>query len=273
MSSSINQITDTIWEYADDPSIISQNILKLDVCIFCKTALSRALQNDWEPKPNLLECDNTTVQLCRNCGWWTGHRYEKKATDLPFSTDWTWGSYGILKNLNLQDISTPIGVLRDYLAASYKMRNNVHPLLMEETVASIFKDIGYKVQLTAYSGDDGIDVILSNGTEQIGVQVKRYKNTIKAEQIRSFVGALIINGLTKGVFVTTSKFTRGAKKTAEISLIRGYPIKLINAYQLYDVLEIAQTKVNRTPEEWLKIVRPRLKLLESRNYMETYYLK
>lgn len=65
---------------------------------------------------------------------------------------------------------------------------DVHPRVLEQIVCSIFKDLGYKARVTAYSADGGVDVILDGANDNtVGVQVKRYKQErrIEAEQIRS----------------------------------------------------------------------------------------
>jgi restriction system protein len=101
--------------------------------------------------------------------------------------------------------------------------------------------MGYNVRVTAYSGDDGIDVILDGpGNDVIGVQVKRYKGSIEVEQIRAFTGALVLGGLTKGIFVTTSRFQAGAVGTVDRLSRRGYRIELMDADRFYDALKIAQ---------------------------------
>ena len=76
----------------------------------------------------------------------------------------------------------------------------------------------------------------------IGVQVKRYKKErrIEAEQIRSLAGALMQGGHTKGIFVATSNFRRGAKETAHDLKAVGLPIELINAERFLKMLGIAQ---------------------------------
>lgn len=82
-----------------------------------------------------------------------------------------------------------------------------HPKLFEDVVCSVFRDFGWNARVTACSGDDGIDVVLDGESDStVGVQVKRYKKEkkIEAEQIRSLAGALLVNGHTKGIFVTTS---------------------------------------------------------------------
>jgi restriction system protein len=48
------------------------------------------------------------------------------------------------------------------------------------------------------------------------IQAKRYasENTVGRERIQQFAGALAGQGATKGVFVTTSSFSRGASEFA-----------------------------------------------------------
>ena len=143
-------------------------------------------------------------------------------------------------------MSTPISEIRSYLAARYESRFTLHPRLLEETVASVFGNLGYISVATAYSGDDGIDVILRKADETIGVQVKRYKDNIEVEQIRSLAGALVLNGFTLGMFVTTSAFQRGAPATAAKLETRGYRIELFDAQRFYDALQIAQREMFRS---------------------------
>lgn len=141
----------------------------------------------------------------------------------------------------------PIGDVRDYLAARYDARFQIHPKKFEDVVASVFRDLGYRSRVTAYSGDDGIDVILDDPQgELIGVQVKRYKDNIKVEQIRSLAGALKLNDLTKGIFVTTSSFQAGAERTTRKFRERGLPIQLIDAPRFLEALHIAQRKRYQT---------------------------
>ena len=64
-----------------------------------------------------------------------------------------------------------------YLTAKYEERFIINPRLFEETVASVFKSIGYFTRVTAYQNDGGIDIILDgNDNKVIGVQVKRYSS-------------------------------------------------------------------------------------------------
>jgi restriction system protein len=122
--------------------------------------------------------------------------------------------------------------------------------VFEETVASVFRDLGYGARVTAYSGDDGIDVILDGQSDtMIGVQVKRYRNSIQVEQIRSLAGALVLGGLTRGIFVTTSTFQGGADDTAQRLNTRGYQIELMDATRFFDALKIAQRSQYRSKSD------------------------
>lgn len=94
-----------------------------------------------------------------------------------------------------------------------------------------------------YTNDGGIDILLNDANDQqIGVQVKRYKNSIQLEQIRAFVGALLLNNITEGIYVTTSSFQPGAKTLSFQSRKAGIPIKLMDATELYEALKIVQIK-------------------------------
>lgn len=94
--------------------------------------------------------------------------------------------------------------------------------------------------MTSYSADRGVDVIILDGPgdKQVGIEVKRWHGKIQVQQIRALAGALLENGFPRGVFVTTSTFTKGSKKTADTFLERGYPIELVDGDKLYDCLRL-----------------------------------
>jgi restriction system protein len=161
-----------------------------------------------------------------------------------------------LQKLESLDSTVPLEEIRQYLMAKYDARFDVHPRRFEEVVGSVFKDHGFSVTVTAYSGDNGIDAFLERDGLRTGVQVKRYKGSISVDQIRELTGALVLAGVTKGIFVTTSEFQSGAESVATLSGIRGYPIELMDADKFYDALRIAQIEsaevtVERRP--WVDI--------------------
>ena len=67
------------------------------------------------------------------------------------------------------------------------------------------------------SGDGGVDGVIREdrlGLDQIYVQAKKWADPVGRPEIQRFFGALHGQRATKGVFITTSTFTRGARDYA-----------------------------------------------------------
>ena len=93
------------------------------------------------------------------------------------------------------------------------------------------------------SGDEGIDGTIKEdklGLDIIYIQAKRWKpgNVVGRPEIQKFVGALAGQGAKKGIFITTSSFTREAldyspRNETKIVLIDGeYLAQLMIDYNL-----------------------------------------
>jgi restriction system protein len=52
------------------------------------------------------------------------------------------------------------------------------------------------------------------GLEKVYIQAKRWKSSVGSPEIQGFMGALQLQGASKGVFITTSVFTKDAKHSA-----------------------------------------------------------
>ena len=98
---------------------------------------------------------------------------------------------------------------------------NKSPREFEKLVVSLLQKMGYGGEVhnsgmvTQYSNDKGIDGIIKEdvlGFGRIHIQAKRYDytNTVGREEIQKFVGALAVAQSNKGIFITTSSFTKGA---------------------------------------------------------------
>ncbi len=238
----------SIWEYgALDSSAIDGTPGSL--CIFCKSKLHRISaepggEGHEETCPYCHETPTLGINVCDGCGWWyINDEVEKEWANGECSIAWESRHYSAmasLKNLELTDLTLPLQDVRQYLVARYSDRYLVHPRKFEEVVGSIFKDFGCDVRVTSYSGDDGVDLFVFDRDEGlVGIQVKRWQGKIQAEQIRGFAGALVLNGVTKGIFITTSQFTRGARETASRYEPVGLGVKLEDADRFYDRLGIA----------------------------------
>lgn len=91
------------------------------------------------------------------------------------------------------------------------------PYYFEKIVAELLEAMGYGVAtVTQRTNDGGIDAIVNEdalGLSKIYVQAKRYgiDSRVNRKELRDFVGALELKGVSKGVFITTSDFHRQAK--------------------------------------------------------------
>ncbi len=232
-----------MWDYAEAGRLLTMRSVRADKCIFCPQKLIRKPAKRWDKDGKTLLAQ---LSICACCGWWSVYRviqgkYPRTAGYIESYS----GSIGCLKELDLQDISSPLSEVRQYLLARKESIYSAHPQLFEDVVCSVFRDFGWKARVTAYSGDDGIDVILDGPSQEtIGVQVKRYRKDrrIEAEQIRSLAGALVLNGHTRGVFVTTSGFTAGARTTARRYAAIGLPIKLVDVKRFLESVGVAQIR-------------------------------
>lgn len=193
------------------------------------------------------------LHICPMCGWWVA---EDRAV-LPAKSWQHWAvtmaAAPTLLDLNLDDIDLPLQEVRRYLARDFERRATMHPRLFELTVASVFADFGYETSVTAYSNDGGIDVILTSASgERIGVQVKRQKGAVGVEQIRSFLGALMLGGFRRGAFISTSRFSRGAIGAAGKANEMIMPVELVDCETFLDMLGCAQLSSEPTPEQCLE---------------------
>ena len=104
-------------------------------------------------------------------------------------------------------------LLRTVLAAS--------PSFFERLVVDLMIAMGYggsrkeAGQATKATNDDGIDGIIKEdrlGLDVIYLQAKRWTNTVHRPEIDKFIGALTRQRARKGVLITTSEFSQGAKE-------------------------------------------------------------
>ncbi len=95
----------------------------------------------------------------------------------------------------------------------------IHPSDFEKLVVELLVKMGYggtiaeAGQATKYRGDEGIDGIIKEdklGLDIIYIQAKRWEGSVGRPELQKFVGALAGQGAKKGIFITTSSFTKEA---------------------------------------------------------------
>jgi restriction system protein len=107
------------------------------------------------------------------------------------------------------------------------------PTFFERLVVDLIVAMGYGgskesvVQKLTKSADEGIDGIVNEdalGLDAVYLQAKRYAadNTVGRELSQQFAGALVGQSASKGVFVTTSSFSKNA-----LEFVRKIPQKIV----------------------------------------------
>lgn len=141
--------------------------------------------------------------------------------------------------------------------SSTKIRNSVYseiidvilgksPREFEKLVVILLQRMGYggeiksSAEVTKYSNDKGIDGIIKEdvlGLGRVHIQAKRYakNNAVGREEIQKFVGALAVAQSNKGVFITTSSYSKGALEYAE-SLNGSTAVVLIDGKKLAEYI-------------------------------------
>lgn len=112
--------------------------------------------------------------------------------------------------------------------------------MFEHLVVELLVAMGYgdkeTAQVTQYSHDGGIDGIIYEdklGLDKIYIQAKHWTHSVGSPDVQQFSGALAGKKASKGIFITTSKFTSDAQKFVEnvsnqkIILIDGEQLSLL----------------------------------------------
>jgi restriction system protein len=230
-----------------------KKIKDLELCVYCKGfAILRplhGLDEEWDDGSSHFNRYDM-VSCCDNCGWWFAQRKLYETVHAECYCDVYCAAGNVFPLASIDGDDSVETARRELLKNWERTKGVVDPRTLEEIVASVFRSLGYHAWATAYSNDGGIDVVLEHAGKKHGVQVKRYKNNIAVEEIRSFAGALLLNGLPSGVFVTTCDYQRGCHTAVEGYEALGMPIELVNGQRFFQALDIKR----REPyEKWSEL--------------------
>lgn len=118
------------------------------------------------------------------------------------------------------------------------------PVFFENLIVTLLIAMGYggsrenAGRAIGKSGDGGIDGVIDQdplGLDRVYIQAKRYKadSGVGAPDIQAFSGSLGANKASKGIFVTTSYFTKAASQFAEK---HQYKLVLVDGEQLASLM-------------------------------------
>jgi restriction system protein len=135
------------------------------------------------------------------------------------------------------------------------------PAEFEALITNLFEKMGLETRLTQASRDGGVDCVAWDMREVVGgkviIQAKRYKNTVGVSAVRDLYGAVMNEGATKGILVTTSGYGTASAEFADKK-----PLRLIHGGELLYLLEHhsgVKAKIE-FPQEW---VDPRPDVVEA----------
>lgn len=125
-----------------------------------------------------------------------------------------------------EQLQSAYEMLKDRLVDEIQQKlRNIAPRAFERLIIDVLLKMGYGANIDeagkvlGQSGDGGIDGVIKQdtlGLDNIYLQAKRWNEAaIGRPKIQEFVGALQGKGATKGVFITTSKFSQDAMNYAK----------------------------------------------------------
>jgi pSer/pThr/pTyr-binding forkhead associated (FHA) protein len=99
----------------------------------------------------------------------------------------------------------------------------LQPYEFEKLIGQLFTKLGFDATVTNQTGDGGVDVevihkaVIFRGRYLI--QCKSYNSSHKVTrpEIQAFHGRLAMEPRARGIFITTSSYTRGAQEAAELT--------------------------------------------------------
>ena len=124
----------------------------------------------------------------------------------------------------VESIETAHGTIRRNLGTELiEQIKSCSPGFFEKLVVEVLVAMGYggtrkdAGKVIGGSGDEGVDGVINEdrlGLDVIYVQAKRWENTVGRPKIQKFVGALLGKKSRKGIFITTSDFSKNARDYA-----------------------------------------------------------
>jgi len=177
-----------------------------------------------------------------------------------------------IETTNILEIETP----EDSLASAYKLLRkkledeilisvkDSSPSFFERLVVDLLVKMGYggnrqdAGRALGKSGDGGIDGIINEdqlGLDVIYIQAKRWEGVVGRPEIQKFAGALQGQRAKKGVFITTSGFTKDAMDyvsliESKIILISGEKLASLMAEHNVGVAVVGKYEVKKIDSDY-----------------------
>ncbi len=157
--------------------------------------------------------------------------------------------------------------VREDLAADLLQKiRSASPAFFERIVVELLVAMGYggsrqdAGRTVGRSGDGGIDGVIKEdrlGLDVIYIQAKKWEDTVGRPEIQKFAGALQGQRAKKGVFITTSSFSKDAEEYAaridtRIVLINGTSLTTLMIDHGIGVTSVASYEVKRIDSDYFE---------------------
>ena len=157
---------------------------------------------------------------------------------------------------------------RDLVSDLLETAKKSSPRFFEELVVELLVKMGYggsirdaRSEVVGRGGDEGIDGVIKEdklGLDIVYIQAKKWENQIGRPEIQKFAGALQGQRAKKGVFITTSTFSKSARE---------YVSRIDNKIVLIDGEQLAQLMIENDVGV-SKVASYKIKKIDSDYFME-----
>jgi len=136
------------------------------------------------------------------------------------------------------DMNDPRFVAAEDVLGGLDSRPNLldlSPSEFESLIQNLFTKMGLDTKQTQASRDGGVDAVAFDHRPVLGgkviIQAKRYKNRVGVSAVRDLFGAVMNEGASKGILVTTSGYGK-----ASFDFANGKPLELLDGQHLLHLL-------------------------------------
>lgn len=144
-----------------------------------------------------------------------------------------------------ESIEAAYQILNDALAQEILEKvKAMPPVFFEQLIVQLMLSLGYggtmsdAGQTLGKSGDGGVDGVIKQdklGLDKIYLQAKRWtEGSVGSKEVQAFVGALSGQGASKGVFITTSTFSKAAKDYTKLN--HAFKVSLVDGLELASLM-------------------------------------
>lgn len=251
------------YDHADfevDSPFFSQ-ALRAHSCPCCAISLE-VFEHELETKPLKLghaQIRWLNLEICPACGWWNFRQDLETSiggkADNPSRATWWELTHALQSEIELGSTTLPVEMIRKHLLRRWDDRKLISAQQAEDLVASLLQEHhgGQVIRTTANanSPDGGIDLYLAlgeDGAVRRAVQVKRRiaTDTEPVDDVRNFVGAMVLSGSDCGIFVTTaSRFSAVAQTVPRMAKDAKFKLELdlVDGERLFEMLRAASAGI------------------------------